>query len=66
MTSTKPQPTPMITSLKLTMDGSKAFSDPTLYRQIVGALQYLTFTQPNLTYAVNKVSQFMHQPHLQH
>jgi len=66
MTSAKPQPTPMATSLKLTPDGSEAFSDPTLYRQTVGALQYLTFTRPDLTYAVNKVSQFMHQPQLHH
>ena len=66
MTSAKPQLTPVITSLKLTMDGSEAFLNPTVYREIVGALQYLTFTRPDLTYEVNKVSQFMHQPHLQH
>jgi len=64
LTSAKPQPTPMATSLKLTPHGSEAFLDPTLYRQTVGALQYLTFTRPDLTYAVNKVSQFMHQPQL--
>jgi hypothetical protein len=31
------------------------YSDPTRYRQIVGALQYLTFTRPDICYAVNKV-----------
>ncbi|GAA0145966.1 transmembrane signal receptor [Lithospermum erythrorhizon] len=42
--------------------------DPTLYRQLVGALQYLFFTRPDITFAVNLASQFMHQPkevHLQ-
>ncbi|PKU85739.1 Retrovirus-related Pol polyprotein from transposon TNT 1-94 [Dendrobium catenatum] len=33
-----------------------------LYRQLVGALQYLTLTRPNISYAVNKVSQHMHYP----
>jgi len=66
MTEAKPQPTPMVTSLKLTVDGSTAFHDPTLYRQIVGALQYLTFTRPDITYAVNKVSQYMHNPQIHH
>jgi len=47
----------MISSLKLNVDGSVAFQDPTLYCQIVGALQYLSFTLPNITYVVNKVSQ---------
>ncbi|CAL8105839.1 unnamed protein product [Prunus armeniaca] len=30
-----------------------SLSDPTIYRSIVGALQYLTFTRPDLCYAVN-------------
>ena len=38
------------------------FRDPTLYRSIVGGLQYLTFTCPDLTYAVNYVCQHMHDP----
>jgi histone deacetylase 1/2 len=28
----------------------------------VGALQYLTFTRPNICFAVNRVCQFMHAP----
>ncbi|KAJ6733370.1 hypothetical protein OIU74_005177 [Salix koriyanagi] len=38
------------------------FRDTTRFRQIVGALQYLTFTRPDICYAINKVCQFMHAP----
>ncbi|KAL5702684.1 Integrin alpha chain-like protein (Alpha-int1) [Ranunculus cassubicifolius] len=30
-------------------------SEPTMYRQLAGALQYLTFTRPDITYAVQQV-----------
>ncbi|GER25170.1 polyprotein [Striga asiatica] len=33
-----------------------------LYGRIVGALQYLTMTRPDINFAVNKVSQFMQTP----
>ncbi|XP_022154802.1 uncharacterized protein LOC111021968 [Momordica charantia] len=35
------------------------FTDASLYRQLVGSLQYLTFTCPDITFSVNRVSQFM-------
>ncbi|KAK1432520.1 hypothetical protein QVD17_09417 [Tagetes erecta] len=42
------------------------FSDPTLYRSLVGALQYLTIMRPDLSYAVNQLSQFLHSPTIDH
>ncbi|CAI0428727.1 unnamed protein product [Linum tenue] len=33
-----------------------------LYRSIVGGLQYLSFTRPDVSFAVNHVSQFQHAP----
>lgn len=33
---------------------------------MVGALQYLTMTRPDLTYAIHLVSQLMHVPHTSH
>ncbi|XP_076912187.1 uncharacterized protein LOC143570413 [Bidens hawaiensis] len=41
-------------------------SDPTLYRSLVGALQYLTTTRPDLSYAVNQVCQFLYAPTIDH
>jgi hypothetical protein len=55
MTSYKPVDTPISTS-KVTILPDPLFSDPTRFRQIVGALQYLTFTRPDICFAVNRVS----------
>lgn len=42
------------------------FDDLSLYRSLVGALQYLTITRPDLAHAVSTVSQYMHKPSLCH
>ncbi|XP_070682523.1 uncharacterized protein [Malus domestica] len=39
-----------------------ALSDPSHYRSIVGALQYLTFTRLDIAHLVNMICQFMAQP----
>ncbi|KAI5323584.1 hypothetical protein L3X38_032656 [Prunus dulcis] len=33
---------------------------------MVGSLQYLTLSQPDISFAVNQVCQFMHNPHTSH
>jgi hypothetical protein len=43
--------TPVDTSSKLSSSG-EPFSDPTLYRSLTGALQYLTITRPEISFAV--------------
>lgn len=65
MQEAKPAPTPMATDPKLTLAGEK-HSNMTEYRTLVGNLQYLSFTRPDIAYAVNKLSQFMHSPTTDH
>lgn len=53
--------TPLSTS-DIILSSNDPFPDPTTYRSLLEAIQYLTITQPNLSYAVNQVSQFLHAP----
>jgi histone deacetylase 1/2 len=68
MTQCTTCPTPMSSTEKLSLiDGNPLGSnDVTTYRSIVGALQYLTLTRPDLSYSVNKVCQFLHAPTTTH
>jgi hypothetical protein len=62
MLSCKPVNTPLATSEKLSAHIGTPLGpqDATKYRSIVGALQYLTLTQPDIAFAVNKVCQYLH------
>ncbi|KAM1941804.1 hypothetical protein ACFX13_029341 [Malus domestica] len=60
MEGCKPCATPLGTT-KLDHLGT-LLSDPKEYRSIVGALQYLTWTRPDISFAVNQVCQFLHCP----
>ena len=62
MTNAKPVTTPMATTPKLTLTSGTKLSDPSKYRQLLGSLQYLQFTRLDIAFAVNRLSQFMHQP----
>jgi hypothetical protein len=61
MTSCKPVDT-LVSPSKVILLPDHSFSDPTRFRQIMGALQYLMFTRPDICFAVNRVCQFMHAP----
>ncbi|KAG8475942.1 hypothetical protein CXB51_032958 [Gossypium anomalum] len=54
--------TPMVSSSMLSKDEGEHLVDPTEYRSIAGALQYIVLTRPDIAYAVNRVCQFMHAP----
>ncbi|GJX01308.1 retrovirus-related pol polyprotein from transposon TNT 1-94 [Tanacetum coccineum] len=57
---------PMVTSSSLSLNDNTAFSNPVKYRQVVGSLQYVTLSRPNIAFAVNKVCQYMHAPTKNH
>lgn len=52
----------MSTSQILNKSDGASFHDPHLYRSIVRGLQYLSFTRPELAFAIHKVSKYMHDP----
>nr|GEX45780.1 ribonuclease H-like domain-containing protein [Tanacetum cinerariifolium] len=54
MVSCNPSRTPVDTESKLGVDGDPV-SDPTLYRSLTGSLQYLNFTRPDISYAVQQL-----------
>ncbi|KAG8483922.1 hypothetical protein CXB51_023522 [Gossypium anomalum] len=62
MTNAKSVHTLMVSSSMLSKDEGDPLADPTKYRNIAGALQYIVFTWPDIAYAVNQVCQFMHAP----
>ena len=62
MLDAKPVSSPMSSSQKLSLFSGATYSDLSNYRSVVGALQYLSLTQLDISFAVNKFWQFMHKP----
>ena len=62
----KPVSTPMSAKHDLSTAAGPLLVNPTEFRTIVGSLQYLTITRPDIAFAVNSVSQFMSHPRLPH
>ena len=61
----KPCLSSMEQSLHLTKKG-ELFEDPKRYRRLVGKLNYLTVTHPDIAYSVSVVSQYMSSPTVDH
>ncbi|GJU90311.1 ribonuclease H-like domain-containing protein [Tanacetum coccineum] len=57
--------TPIDTEKKLGPEGSPV-TDPTLYRSLARSLQYLTFTRHDLSYAVQQLCLYIHDPREPH
>ena len=64
MKDCKPAPTPLSSTEKLSAFDGELLEpeDSTRYRSVVGALQYLTLTRPDISFSVNKVCQYLHAP----
>ncbi|PKU76067.1 Retrovirus-related Pol polyprotein from transposon TNT 1-94 [Dendrobium catenatum] len=57
---------PTCTKLPKDFQPDPILGDPTMYRKLTGALQYLCLTRPDIAYSVNLLSQHMHQPMPEH
>ncbi len=62
MTGCKPISIPLEQNVKLNVDEGDFVEDTTMYRCIVGSLNYMTITRPNLSYEVGVANQFMQRP----
>jgi Reverse transcriptase (RNA-dependent DNA polymerase) len=66
MYDSKPCASPMIAHPPMTKTDGDSLNNPHFYRAIVGNLHYAIMTLPDIAYAVNKCSQFMHAPIVVH
>jgi hypothetical protein len=68
MAGAKPYAAPTVSGSKLSASAGDQLSesDTTIYRQVVGALQYCTITCLDIAYSVNQLCQFMHSPSSTH
>ncbi|CAM8954016.1 unnamed protein product [Rhodiola kirilowii] len=68
MENCRPTTTPISTTEKLTKNSGQLLdgNDVLKYRSMVGGLLYLTLTRPDISFAVNKVCQFLSKPTSEH
>ena len=62
MLDCKPVDTPMDPNVKLVPGQGESFGDPGRYRRLVGKLNYLIITRPDISFPVSVVSQFLQSP----
>lgn len=62
MSKTKPTPVPLLPGVNYSKFYRDPLQDQNKYRRLMGRLLYLNFTRPDITFAVNHLSQFMHMP----
>jgi hypothetical protein len=56
MVDCKPSPTPFQLGVTISVSSSSPHVNPSLYRQLVGILLYLTHTRPDISFAVGNMS----------
>jgi histone deacetylase 1/2 len=66
MVGAKDVSTPLSTSQSLQLQDGTTPTDYSKFHSIIWSLQYLSFTRPDIYFAVNKLSQFMHKPSQNH
>jgi hypothetical protein len=66
MADCKPCTTLVDLQAKLVGDSGPPIEDASQFWSITGALQYMTFTQPDITYAMQQIFLYMHNPREPH
>ncbi|GAB2296956.1 hypothetical protein Dimus_038449 [Dionaea muscipula] len=66
MLDAKPSDTPMPPGVKLVPEQGDPYKEPDQYRRLVGKLNYLSITRPDIAFPVSVVSQFMANPRTSH
>ena len=66
MSGAKDVSTPLSTTQSLQLIDGTAAVDSSEFRRIIGRLQYLSLTRHDISFVVNKLSQFMHKPTTNH
>jgi hypothetical protein len=56
----------MVEKPKLALDTQHEYTDPTLYRSMVGKLTHLTHSRPDIACSISIVSRFMARPQISH
>ncbi|KAG8486207.1 hypothetical protein CXB51_019494 [Gossypium anomalum] len=62
MDKSSSSPILMVSTCRLSAHAGSSVDDKSFFRSIVGALQYVVITRPDIAFSVNKVCQFMHRP----
>ncbi|XP_061359687.1 uncharacterized mitochondrial protein AtMg00810-like [Gastrolobium bilobum] len=62
LTGAKPVSTPMEATIRLSQNQGEPCHEPAAYRRLVGRLLYLTNTRPDISFAVQQLSQFVAHP----
>jgi hypothetical protein len=59
MMDCRPMSTPIVTNWRKIDESDLKIIDPTIYHQLIGSLMYLVNTRPDISFAINSLSQFM-------
>ena len=62
----KPSNLPMDPNLKLNLHDGDLLLDPSVYKRLIGKLIYLTISRPDITFVVNRLSQYMKEHRVRH